>query len=257
VQVVLFLVAMLGPPVEAPGTSRPPVQVPKARIRPAPELADSAPPAEPMIEPPPPVIAIGDDDLPSWDEAPLRSPPPAANVPRDGGGAITVGSLMLIAGAGLAAGSIVTGTDPYLRGEVPLSLGTALVGGAGIGVLAAGVRTRKKFRATELGQLESGPPTGRALHGGAAVAMTTGSVTLLTGILLWTKPCYECDEPSSEGLALLAAGPGLLMAGSIMLIVSMVRRTKYRNWSNRRSATIQPSFGFGPNAMHVGWSGRF
>jgi hypothetical protein len=119
------------------------------------------------------------------------------------------------------------------------------------------VLTRKKFRATELGGVVGGPRTGRAMHAGSAIAMSAGSLALFTGILMFNAPCSECIEPSSEGLALLAVGPGLLTAGSIMFIVSQVRKTKYRKWMIERPTRVQPSFAFGPSAMQIGVSGRF
>jgi hypothetical protein len=64
-------------------------------------------------------------------------------------------------------------------------------------------------------------------------------------------------EPSPGPVAFPIGSPGLLLAGSIMLIVSQVEQTKYRKWLGQRSVWIQPSVSIGATAMHVGLTGRF
>lgn len=226
-----------------------------------PQVVEQVPRPESVIEPDPNPIPISSHaNRPTWTNARAHAPPSRdPKVPFDGGGAIVTGSIMIVASLAMASGSIVQAARPDRPGEGLLALGAILVGAAGPGVLVGGVKTRKKFRTTELGRVVGGPTTGRAMQAGSLIAMAGGSLGLLTGVWRFSSPgyCPHCIEPPSDAVALMGIGPGLMTAGAIMFMISQINRTKYRKWMRERPFRVQPGVAFGPGTMQVGLAGRF
>jgi hypothetical protein len=217
-----LLLALLGPPVEAP------------------------------------TIPTGTSpELPLWTEAPIREPV-SLEVPRDGGGAIVTGSVMLVSAVGMSVGAIALAGQPERDGEGWMGLGAVLVGAGGAGVLAAGVKARKKFRTTELGQVRRAPTTGRAMRAGGVLALSAAPVAFVAGAWMFnTVRCDHCFEPPSEALILMGVGPGLLVAGSVFLLVSSATTNNYRKWLRKRSTPLEPTFRIDWATIQIGVSGRF
>ncbi len=241
-----LVVALLAPP-NTSSADRPPVQVPKSRVRPNPAPIQTAPP--------PTATPIDPSDLPPARPARLSSPR-KWKLPRDGGGALVSSGLMLAAAFGLGATAIALAPHAYFKHEGPIGAGAEVLGVGGAVALGFGLAARKQYRATELGQAPDRPRTGRGLQVAAGITMTAASLVLLIGQARLFAPSDGEGHAFME-IGMISGGAGFLVIGSSMLVVSQVRRTRYRRWMEQRPALVRPSVAFGRGGLQLGVAGRF
>jgi hypothetical protein len=206
-------------------------------------------------------------ELAHWSSIPSPIDPPSEptrpKVPNTGAGFITLGSLLLGGGGAMAftgVGLAYDDTDNRTTEQL-LGLGGAASMGAGTVILAIGLAIRHQYRASPDAAIPYAPHTGAGMQFGGIGVLTIGSVLLVSGAFdlavatCTSQGCYQGGAAAAiqmgVGLAGLAAGSGLLIAGSS-------RRAKYKAWDKARTAsTILPTFSVRANGLQFGVAGRF
>jgi hypothetical protein len=173
-RILAFVMLALGwaEPAWAGDPERPSVQRPSAI-----ELA-----VEPSVEPLPPAPEVG---LPSYADPIVADPIPVAReVPRDGRGRLAMGTIAMVGGATVFAGTIalaVEGYEPDVWGPTLVLGGLATVTG---GLLIHGGRRRlHAYREWEAAQSDVVPRQGHGLVASGGALLIAGAAAGMSGTI--------------------------------------------------------------------------
>lgn len=273
------LTAAWSVPAWAQEPSRPSVQRPSGSVAtPEPEVEQTEPPSDssasdepPIVEPPidssTPALEGG---LPSYEapivEAPIVELPPPREVPRDGRGRLTVGSIAVAGGAAAFAGTIALAANgigfEVWGGTLLLGTGATLLGGF---LLAQGRRRLLAYREWEAAQPEVVPRQGHGLVASGSALVIGGAAGAMIGTIVWMTSSFGYRDPSAPRpppipQTMFGVGLGSLALGTTLLVVGMSRHKRFLAWrDNGTLARMQLVPGFAPlrGGGQIGLSGRF
>lgn len=180
---------------------------------------------------------------------PPDSPP---HVPRDGKGALTFGSMLLIGGATSTAFGLqaLIGNGGWGFGFAEVGLG-AIGLGAGIGTTLVGIKRQHRYLAWQSTSSVRPPAQGNGL-------LAAGTMTLIASIVIVTTSSTNWllfeETPPSVFVGWGVSGTGFAL-GTALLIAGTARRGKFERW--RKTPIVLPTASFGPQGLRLGLTGRF